>query len=197
MLQMLHEKPVFCVVLANVTFCRFPLCRRCGYSTIVTVNLLRWVESVVLWGNMANPESLKPFQKGNDPRRNTKGRPLGAISIKTQIGELLRKKAHSKVWESKDITHLDLLIDKLFHKAIEEKNVSVAKFIIEQLEGKPGTSSGVTLAYLEQGPYLYNLPSNLDPADLEDPEIRALLLQQEKEVKELLVKKKIITSVNS
>ncbi len=141
---------------------------------------------------MANPDSLKPFQKGNDPRRNTKGRPLGAVSIKKQIGELLREKANSKVWESKDITHLDLLIEKLFHKAIDEKNVSVAKFIIEQLEGKPGTSSGVTLTYLEQGPYLYNLPSNLDPADLEDPEIRALLQNQEKELKGLLIKKGVI-----
>ena len=146
---------------------------------------------------MANPESLKPFQKGDDPRRNTKGRPLGSISIQKQMGELLREKANDKVWESKDITYLELLLEKLFHKAIEEKNVSAMKFILEQLEGKPGKSLGVTIAYLEQGPYLYNLPSNLDPADLEDPEIRALLKNQEKELKALLVKKGVIKDTPS
>ncbi len=146
---------------------------------------------------MANPESLKPFQKGDDPRRNTKGRPLGSISIQKQMGELLREKANDKVWESKDITYLDLLIKKLFDKAMDEKSVSAIKFILEQLEGKPGSSSGVTIAYLEQGPYLYNLPSNLDPADLEDPEIRALLQNQEKELKALLVKKGVVKDAPS
>ena len=66
------------------------------------------------------------------------------------------------------------------------------KFIIEQIEGKQGSASGVTLTYLEQGPYLYNLPGNLDPATLEDPEIRALLTNQEKELKALLTKKGVI-----
>src|ERR1700674_5540584 len=124
---------------------------------------------------MANPESLKPFQKGDDPRRNTKGRPLGSISIQKQMGELLREKANDKVWENKDITYLDLLIKKLFDKAMDEKSVSAIKFILEQLEVKAGTSSGVTITYLNQGPYLYNLPNDLDPASLEDPEVRALL----------------------
>lgn len=27
---------------------------------------------------MANPDSLKPFEKGDDPRRNTEGRPVGS-----------------------------------------------------------------------------------------------------------------------
>ena len=141
---------------------------------------------------MANPDSLKPFQKGDDSRRNTKGRPLGSISIQKQIGELLRDKANDKVWESKDITYLDLLIKKLFDKAMDEKSVSAIKFILEQLEGKPGKSLGVTITYLEQGPYLYNLPNNLDPVALEDPEIRTLLQHQEKELKDLLIKKGVI-----
>jgi hypothetical protein len=55
----------------------------------------------------------------------------------------------------------------------------------------------VAIAYLEQGPYLYNLPSNLDPADLEDPEIRALLKNQEKELKALLVKKGVIPDIDA
>lgn len=38
--------------------------------------------------------SGKPFQKGDDPRRNTEGRPVGSRNFKTIYQEAMKKLAH-------------------------------------------------------------------------------------------------------
>ena len=42
--------------------------------------------------DMSNIKTLKPFQSGPDPRRNTKGRPKGSRNVRTVIMEILKEK---------------------------------------------------------------------------------------------------------
>lgn len=41
--------------------------------------------------NKGNPDSLKPFKKGVDERRNTSGRPEGSQSLKSILDRLLQR----------------------------------------------------------------------------------------------------------
>jgi hypothetical protein len=41
---------------------------------------------------MSNLKTLKPFKKGEDPRRNTKGRPKGTSDIRERFEEAVNKK---------------------------------------------------------------------------------------------------------
>jgi len=74
-----------------------------------------------------------PFQKGDDPRRNLEGRPKGAgISITTEIKRALAEK-------SKDdkATNLQLLIEKILDKALEEGDQQTIKQIWNYIDGMP------------------------------------------------------------
>lgn len=42
--------------------------------------------------DMSNIKTLKPFQSGYDPRRNTKGRPKGSKNVRTVIMEILKER---------------------------------------------------------------------------------------------------------
>lgn len=83
---------------------------------------------------MSNPASLKPFQKGDDPRRNMKGRPVGSRNMSTLLWEALQK----EVGEGKNKKSLEEhLVDKILHKAVIKGDFSTIKLIWAYLDGKP------------------------------------------------------------
>lgn len=64
---------------------------------------------------MSNKKSLKPFKKGNDPRRNLKGRTDKGIV--TDIKEYIRQKLAEPASQGSNDTRLDALTAKLLQKA--------------------------------------------------------------------------------
>ncbi len=84
---------------------------------------------------MSNIPTLKPFGKGPDPRRNTKGRPVGSTREKT-LANRLRRMLGKKV-PGYDLTYQEAIADAMIKKSI---NGSVAAFkaITEITDGKPG-----------------------------------------------------------
>jgi hypothetical protein len=82
---------------------------------------------------MSNLKTLKPFGKGYDPRRNTKGRPVGSKSLSTELRELMEQKVN----KTSDTTHADLMIKRLLHKAAVKGDVRAMIFIWHIIDGKP------------------------------------------------------------
>lgn len=87
---------------------------------------------------MSNPASLKPFQKGDDPRRNMNGRPVGSRNFKTVLMEALEKEVNV----GKDKKKLDeLLADKIVKMALDGDQ-RIIKLIWEYRDGKPPKYKG-------------------------------------------------------
>ncbi|MCX6721594.1 MAG: hypothetical protein NTY04_00135, partial [Candidatus Staskawiczbacteria bacterium] len=70
---------------------------------------------------MANIPSLKPFKKGNDPRRNVKGRPHNSKSAHTRFKELLFEALQKMPLKNKDKTFEDIMIEQLIFYALKGK----------------------------------------------------------------------------
>lgn len=87
---------------------------------------------------MANPASLKPFQKGDDPRRNLKGRPVGSISLKNAILEKIEEEV-SVGGDRKKI--VDLIADKVIKMALDG-DFQMIKLIWAYRDGKPPKYKG-------------------------------------------------------
>lgn len=86
---------------------------------------------------MSNIQSLRPFSKGHDPRRNTKGRPKGAISPNRQFREMLISALLEKV-DGKDMDKAEYLARTIIKKAFQG-NTRAVKLIFEYIDGKPPT----------------------------------------------------------
>lgn len=87
---------------------------------------------------MSNPASLKPFQKGDDPRRNMNGRPVGSRNFKTVLMEALEKEVNVGKGKKK----LDeLLADKIVKMALDGDQ-RIIKLIWEYRDGKPPKYKG-------------------------------------------------------
>ena len=83
---------------------------------------------------MSNLNTLKPFQKGHDPRRNTKGRPKGpspASSWQKLITEHLME-----IVPGTDMTYQELMVRRLIKDGLKGK-LSAIKLLFEYKEGKP------------------------------------------------------------
>lgn len=82
---------------------------------------------------MSNIASLKPFQSGHDPRRNTKGRPKGSGNISNAVKKLLQK----EVGEGENKKKLEeLLIESVIKRALKG-DTAMIKLIWEYSDGKP------------------------------------------------------------
>ena len=75
----------------------------------------------------------KPFLKGDDPRRNLEGRPVGSgISITNEI-----KKKLAEVPEGQKATYLELLINRIFKQAIQDGDERMITRIWQYIDGMP------------------------------------------------------------
>lgn len=84
----------------------------------------------------------KPFQKGDDPRRNLDGRPAGAKNLTTLVREAL-KELGAKV-DGKEVSYETALVKTILHKAIVQQNPKMIELLWNYLDGKPLQSLNVT-----------------------------------------------------
>lgn len=82
---------------------------------------------------MAKLENLKPFKKGNDPRRNMSGRPQGTLNLTN----LLRAKLAELADGEDKKTNADILVDVTFRKATKEGDTTLIKYCYDRLDGMP------------------------------------------------------------
>lgn len=130
---------------------------------------------------MANISSLKPFKKGNDPRRNLKGRPENSKSAHTKFKELLFEALQKKPFKNKDKTFEDILIEQLIYQALKGK-FSFYKLFMDYRFGKPKVMKNPEP---EQPLADNDLPESV----FRDPEINALREKYILELGNLLIKK--------
>ena len=143
------------------------------------------MNNVVLLSNkkMANPSSLKPFKKGNDPRRNLKGRPNNSKSAHTRFKELLFEALQKKPFKDKDKTLEDFMIEQLIYQAFKGK-FSFYKLLMDYRFGKPRMA--------EPPKPGQSSIDDFDDSIFRDPEINALIQKHKTELKNLLIKKGLL-----
>jgi len=73
-----------------------------------------------------------PFAKGNDPRRNLEGRPVGSVSIVEGI-----KKKLQEIEPVNKKTYLELLLNTYFKNAIKDGDTSLIRDMINRVDGMP------------------------------------------------------------
>jgi hypothetical protein len=84
---------------------------------------------------MANPKTLKPFQKGYDPRRNLKGRPKGAKSFSTLFEKAVKEINKSlKLGKEPDAVQIEI-VKRGIAQALKG-NYSFYKDILDRLYGQ-------------------------------------------------------------
>jgi hypothetical protein len=83
---------------------------------------------------MANIKSLKPFQSGYDPRRNTNGRPKGSGNITTTLRKMLKRKA--AVGDNSFTALEQAFIDTIIKKAVRG-DTKMIRLVWEMCDGKP------------------------------------------------------------
>lgn len=90
---------------------------------------------------MSNIATLKPFQKGHDPRRNIKGR-LPSSEKKT-FQHLLLKYLNKEVVVGKTKkTMLEVLAEKIIDDAVRG-NIGAIKLVFDRIEGKVPTAAQI------------------------------------------------------
>ena len=87
---------------------------------------------------MSNPSSLKPFQPGDDPRRNTKGRPKGSKNMKNLLLKEIRKSITLEDGTKMKMDELIVrrIVDIALFDPKGDRRLSAIKFIWEQIDGK-------------------------------------------------------------
>ncbi len=86
---------------------------------------------------MSNLRTLKPFRKGDDPRRNTKGRPKGSFTELNSLTKAIIKEIDREVdLGGEKITVQELIIRKIVQKALRG-DVRAVEFLWNRTEGKP------------------------------------------------------------
>lgn len=81
---------------------------------------------------MGNIKTLKPFQSGPDPRRNTKGRPKGSRNVRTVIMEVLKEKVP---FNGKMMRKDKVIVMQLLRKAAKG-NLDAAEIVLDRVDGK-------------------------------------------------------------
>lgn len=82
---------------------------------------------------MGNTKTLKPFQSGPDPRRNTKGRPKGSRNVRTVLMEMLKE----KIRFNGKMTRKDVVIVRQLVRKAAKGNLKAADMVMDRVDGKP------------------------------------------------------------
>lgn len=77
--------------------------------------------------------NLKPFKKGDDPRRNITGLNKGSISIKRAVVKELVKCPDGQDKH----TYLDLMVKKLIIQVIKKGDIAALRLIWNYVDGMP------------------------------------------------------------
>lgn len=110
---------------------------------------------------MAGIDNLKPFQKGDDPRRNSKGRPGIVKDLRNYIRERLAEKAA----EGTDTTRLDAITSKLLTMAFNG-NMKAMELCLAYGYGKP--VQGLELSGKDGAPIQSHDFTNLNNDELKE-----------------------------
>jgi hypothetical protein len=88
---------------------------------------------------MANPGSLKPFQKGHDPRRNLKGRISKPLSEQDELKKYMVDYMNKSVTVNGfKTTRLKIIAERIVDDAVR-LNYSALKILLDRTEGKAMT----------------------------------------------------------
>lgn len=82
---------------------------------------------------MGNIKTLKPFQSGYDPRRNTKGRPKGSRNMRTVLMEILKE----KILFQGTMTRKDVIMVKRILRKAANGNLKAAEIVMNRIDGRP------------------------------------------------------------
>ncbi len=96
------------------------------------------ISFVYLW-HMANPGSLKPFQKGHDPRRNLKGRISKPLSEQDELKKYMVDYMNKSVTiNGFKTTRLKIIAERIVDDAVR-LNYPALKILLDRTEGKAMT----------------------------------------------------------
>ena len=86
---------------------------------------------------MSNPATLKPFQKGHDPRRNRKGRPKDLPGLRELVQSILHEVATGKDGQPLVIDdHTATVLEAKLRQLIQSKNSRDAQMVFDYAFGK-------------------------------------------------------------
>lgn len=118
---------------------------------------------------MANPENLKPFKKGEDPRRNLNGRPKKYTTLLKEDGYKLQQindtiqvmlsmslEELKEVWENPKATVLEKTIANAMRKSLEKGSLYSIETLITRVYGKPKEQVDVRSVNIVWNEELYN-----------------------------------------
>lgn len=86
---------------------------------------------------MANPATLKPFKKGYDARRNSKGRPKDIPGLKELLLSIAHEDATGKDGQPLVINgHKATVIEAVMRQMLQSKNPRDRQIVLEYMFGK-------------------------------------------------------------
>ena len=100
-------------------------------------------------------EQLKPYQFKKGQSGNPKGKPKGTISITSRIKVELQK--HAK---GSDKSYLDILIERILYKALQEGDKDMIKAIWSYVDGLP--RQDITMEVIDKQSAREELESNFE-----------------------------------
>ena len=86
---------------------------------------------------MSNPATLKPFQKGHDPRRNRKGRPKDLPGLRALVLDILHEVATDKAGNPIEINgHAATVLEAKLRQLIQSRSPRDTQIVFDYAFGK-------------------------------------------------------------